>query len=306
MEDITVLILAAGKGTRMKTNVPKCLTLFHYKPMLSYILNTLNKMKLTDIGLIVGYKKEEIKKHIKKKVTYIYQKEQLGTGNAVESAEKFYKGKNNNIIIIPSDIPLINDDILNKLIKYHIDSSNDLTIVSNIIDNPFGYGRILRNKENKIIRIIEEKDANFEEKKIKEINTGIYIIKESVLTKNIKLIKNNNSKKEFYLTDIIEILFNNNYKIDSLSFYNNFHLTGVNDLESLINLELKYQMFLNKEFINKGIHLINPDTIIIEDTVEIEDFVTIDAFCVIKGKTKIKKGSYIKPYTYIINNKIID
>ena len=306
MKDISVLILAAGKGTRMKTDTLKCLTMFHYKPMLFYVLNTLNRMNIKDIGVIVGHKKEEIKKYIKTKVTYIYQKEQLGTAHAVESAEMFYKEKKNNIIIIPSDIPLINSDILNKLITYHNESLNDLTIVSNIVDNPFGYGRILRNKESEVISIVEEKDADENQKKIKEVNTGIYIIKEEVLRKNIKLIENNNSKKEYYFTDIVGILYKNNYKVNTLSFYNNIYLTGVNDLESLIKLENKYQLLINNKWINSGVHLIKPESIIIEDTVEIEEGVIIDSFSIIKGKTKIKKGTYIKPYTYIINNKLID
>ena len=196
-----------------------------------------------------------------------------------------------------------NHEELNKLIEKHIYENNDLTIISNIINNPFGYVRIIRNKiNNQVIDIKEELETNEQTKKINEINTGIYIININALKNNIDKIDNNNIKKEYYLTDLIKIL-SEKYKIGTLTYMNNYKLTGVNDLEQLSKLEEKYQQEINQIHMVNGVHLIRPETIIIEDTVKIGKNVTIDSYSIIRGNTKIKNNTYIKPYTYISNNK---
>lgn len=301
--NIYMIILAGGKGSRMKTELPKCIYPFFNKPMINYLINTSKKIKIKELCIIIGHKHQLIKKQIKEKVTYIYQQEQLGTGHAIKIAKKFYDNKDGILIIIPSDMPLVNEEILNKLIEKHIYENNDLTIISNIINNPFGYGRIIRNKiNNQVIDIKEELETNEQTKKINEINTGIYIININALKNNIDKIDNNNIKKEYYLTDLIKIL-SEKYKIGTLTYMNNYKLTGVNDLEQLSKLEEKYQQEINQIHMINGVHLIRPETIIIEDTVKIGKNVTIDSYSIIRGNTKIKNNTYIKPYTYISNNK---
>lgn len=301
--NIYMIVLAGGKGTRMKCDIPKCLYPFHYKPMINYLINASQKIKIKELCLIVGHQQNLVKQTLKEEITYIYQKEQLGTGHALKIAKPFYQNKKGLLIIIPTDMPLINDEILNKLINTHIVNKNDLTIITNIINNPYGYGRIIRDKKtNLVIDIIEEKEATEEEKKIKEINTGIYIIDIKTLTNNIDKINNNNQKKEYYLTDIIKIL-SKNYKIGTLKYFNNYKLTGINDLQQLSELEEKYQQEINNTHMLNGVHLIKPDSIIIEDTVKIGKNITIDAYSIIRGQTIIKDNEYIKPYTYIYNNK---
>ena len=303
--DIYMIVLAGGKGTRMKTDTPKCLYPFHYKPMINYLINAAKKIQIKELGLIIGYQQNLIKKAIKEEVTYIYQEEPLGTGHAIKIAKEFYNNKQGLLIIIPSDMPLINDEILNTLIDTHISNHNDLTLISNIVENPYGYGRIIRDKNtNQVIDIIEEIESSKEIKKIKEINTGIYIMDIEILKNNIDKIKNNNSKKEYYLTDLIKLL-SKQYKINTLTYFDNYRLTGVNDLNQLTELENKYQQEINKKLMLSGVHLIKPESIIIEDTVTIGQNVTIDAYSIIRGNTQIYNNIYIKPYTYIYNNKNI-
>ena len=175
--------------------------------------------------------------------------------------------------------------------------------MTTIVDNPTGYGRIVR-KSGQITKIVEEKDATQNQKQIKEINTGLYCINTDILKDALLKIKNDNSKHEYYLTDIIEIL-STTKKVNAFIANNNFKLTGINDLYALAEVEKKYQQVINENHMLNGVHLINPDSILIEDTVVIEPSVTIDACSIIRGNTKIKSGTYIEPFSLIVDGKKI-
>lgn len=200
-------------------------------------------------------------------------------------------------------MPLIDYHTINDLVNQHINSGNYLTVVTTIVDNPTGYGRILR-KSGQITKIVEEKDATQNQKQIKEINTGLYCINTDILKDALLKIKNDNSKHEYYLTDIIEIL-STTKKVNAFLANNDFKLTGINDLYALAEVEKKYQQVINENHMLNGVHLINPDSILIEDTVVIEPSVTIDACSIIRGNTKIKSGTYIEPFSLIVDGKKI-
>ena len=301
MKNCNAIILAAGKGTRMLSELPKCAYPFYGKPMITYIINMCKKIQIDDICVVVGHKKEIMEKLLQDEVKYAYQKEQLGTANAVLAAKDFLEKHNEDItLIFPGDMPLIDGDIINNLIKEHIENDNDLTILTTVIDNPTGYGRIIR-QDGQIIKIIEEKDADDSVKAINEINTSLYCINTNLLVRSLLKVNNNNSKGEYYLTDIVKIL-SSNKKVKAYLTRYDFRLSGINDLYTLSLVEKEYQKYINKNWMEKGVHLINPDSIIIEDEVKIDVNVTIDAFCIIRGKTTIIKDTYIPPYSLIINN----
>ena len=301
MKDCNAIILAAGKGTRMLSELPKCAYPFYGKQMIVYIINMCKKIQIDDICVVVGHKKESIENLLQDKVKYAYQKEQLGTANAVLAAKDFLEKHNEGItLIFPGDMPLIDGDVINNLIREHIENNNDLTILTTQIKNPTGYGRIIR-QDGQIIKIIEEKDADDSVKAINEINTGLYCITTNLLEKALSKVDNNNNKGEYYLTDIVKIL-SGDKKVKAYLTEYDFKLTGINDLYTLSLVEKEYQKYINRNWMDKGVHLINPDSIIIEDEVKIDANVTIDAFSIIRGKTTIMKDTYIPPYSLIINN----
>ncbi len=233
------IILSAGKGTRMKTELPKCAVPFCNKPMVQRIVEECRASGVEDIIAVVGYQKEEIIKILKDQVTYVEQKEQLGTGHAVLCCEKLLQNKEGLCYIFPGDMPLIDRDIISNLREIHLSNHHDLTVVTTMVDDPTGYGRIYR--ENGLIKkIVEQKDATEEEQKIKEINSALYCVDIQILLKALHQIKPNNQVKEYYLTDIVEIL-GKNYKVDSYTLENDYRLIGINDLETLKKAEEIYK-----------------------------------------------------------------
>lgn len=243
--DINAIILAAGKGTRMKSELPKCAYPLCGKPMIEYIVDSCHKANVNNVCVVVGHKKEILKEILKDRVSYAHQEEQLGTGHAIKCAKDFYQEKDGITLIFPGDMPLVSSDIIEDLINTHITNNNDLTVVTTIVDNPFSYGRIYK-ENNQIIKIIEEKEATEKEKLIKEINTGLYCINTKLLTSAIDLINNNNNKGEYYLTDIVEIL-GKTKKVNSHIVESTFKIVGINDLETLNSVESEYKEYLDQK-----------------------------------------------------------
>lgn len=232
------IILAAGKGTRMNSDLPKCIIDFCGKPMIEYIISTCEKCKFDEIIVVVGHKKEEVIDVIGNDVTYIVQKEQLGTAHAVLSCEDYFLDKSGFCVIIPGDMPLVNVKTIKRLIRNHQFKRNDLTFASTIMINPSDYGRVYR--ENKIAKkIIEYKDATDEERLITEVNCGIYCANINSLFNYLKEIKNDNKNNEFYITDLISIVSKKN-KLGCVKYKNNVFLMSINDKETLDEVSRVY------------------------------------------------------------------
>jgi bifunctional UDP-N-acetylglucosamine pyrophosphorylase/glucosamine-1-phosphate N-acetyltransferase len=234
------IILAAGKGTRMKTDLPKCAYPINGTPMVEYIVNSCKKSGINKILVVVGYKKEYIKSVLNGSVEYVLQEEQLGTANAVMCTKASLENKEGISLILPGDMPLINEKIITELMDYHQAQGNVLTIATTMLDNPDGYGRIYR-ENGKIRKIVEALDATPEILEIKEVNSGFYCVDIKLLFKALEKVDNNNSKKEYYLTDIVEILAQD-YKVGTFIVTNSKYLLGINDLTSAQKVEeiLKY------------------------------------------------------------------
>ncbi len=229
-----ILILAAGKGTRMNQDVPKCAVMLDNKPMINYLLETVENLS-DNIYVVVGYQKEKLKEIISKKVTYIEQTPLKGTGHALLQSLPHIV-KDTPLLIIPGDMPLIKEEVLKELLMCHQMNQNDLTLLATTKDNPTGYGRIVSDEIGRIIKIVEEQDATKEEKQIKKVNMGIYIINYKVLKDNIYKLKNNNKQQEYYLTDLIDIIHKECH-IGVLEVEDNYRLTGINDLQTLKEVE---------------------------------------------------------------------
>ena len=226
-------ILAAGKGTRMESNIPKVLHNLENKALIDYVLDTAYELNPEKIFTVVGFKKELVINHINNpNIEYIEQKEQLGTGHAVLQLDNPLYGKNGHLLILYGDVPNIKHSTLSPIVDEHIKENADVTMITAILEDPTGYGRIIRDQSGNLIKIVEEKDCNSSEKIIKEINPGIYIFKISKLFKNLKKVKSNNESKEYYLTDVIELI-NNSGTVKTKKIDNPKEIMGINTIKQL-------------------------------------------------------------------------
>jgi len=299
-----VVILAAGKGTRFKSDLPKVLHKILGKPMLWYVVKAAKESGAEEVIVVVGHKKELIEDFLKKEfpdVKTVYQEEQLGTGHAVMCAEKLLKDFKGKVVVLNGDTPLIEPEEIKELAN----SDGDLTILTTFLENPTGYGRIVRNG-NEVLKIVEEKDANTEEKKIKEVNTGIYAFDCQKLFNSLKEIDNNNAQKEYYLTDTVKVFKKKGWKVVSVLAKDSTTVIGVNNRFELSKAEKILKDKIIKKFQLSGVTIHNPESAYIEPEVEIGEDTEIFAPVYIKGKTKIGKGCYIGPYTEIRDSILKD
>jgi bifunctional UDP-N-acetylglucosamine pyrophosphorylase/glucosamine-1-phosphate N-acetyltransferase len=290
------IILAAGKGTRMKTETPKCAFPILKKPMIEYSIESLERANVERVITVVGYKKDVFINLLGNQVEYVYQEEFLGTGDAVLQVSKLKHDKDTLTMILPGDMPLIPSSLIDKLYRSHIEMGNDLTVVSFFTDNPSGYGRIERNEYNQVINIIEERDCNDLQKQIKEVNSGTYIINTKLLFKILPLIKKNTLSGEYYLTDILRLM-HQDYRVRAFIASNPTELMGINTLYQVSRAEGYLRYIINKNMMEFGVYMVNPDTITIGHNVVIEEGVTIYPNTTITGHTVVKSGSVIGPNT---------
>jgi len=297
---MSVLVLAGGKGTRFYSQTPKVMHRILGKPMIWYVVNSAIKSGAKEVVVVVGFKGEEVERYLKKEfpqVKIAHQREQLGTAHAVLCAKKELTEE--RVVVLNGDMPLVESELIKRLSE----SNSDLTIVSMILEDPTGYGRILR-ENRKVVRIVEEKDASPAEKQIKEVNSGVYSFNREKLFKAIEKISPNNAQGEYYLTDAVEIFLKNGWKVDVIVEKDSKKLIGVNNRYELSVAENLMKEKLLKNLMKKGTTIHNPGQAYIEPEVEIEEDVEIFAPVFICGKTKIKRGSVIYPFTYIRDSLI--
>jgi len=240
--DLAVILLAAGKGKRMANpDLPKVMVELSGKPMLGRVLEIIKKVNPKRLIVVVGYHREIVIGYIKNKfkgnIEFATQEEQLGTGHAVLQAHPPLKDFNGDVLILSGDVPLLTETTLNKLINYHLDNNNDLSMLTTHLPNPTGYGRIIRNEQGEVVQIIEEKDADDKQKLITEINPAIYIVKSEKLFNALSVVSNYNTQGEYYLTDIVEILKSENAKLGALVTDNYKETVGVNTQDELRQAE---------------------------------------------------------------------
>lgn len=294
------LILAAGKGTRMKRDIPKCIFPILKKPMIEYILEEIEASDIENSYVVVGHKKDDVKNILKDRVVYVDQDEQLGTAHAVMQARPFLEDKEGSTLIMLGDMPLINQVIINKIIKRHEENKADLTVVTSVVANPKGYGRIIRDNEDTIKGIVEELSCTPEQKNIREINTGIYAVKNNILFNIIDRIKKDPLKGEYYLTDIVKLMVEE-FRVSTFKIRNESLIMGVNDLHAISIAEKHFREQINRNFMLEGVSMINPETITIGHEVDIAPGVIIYPNTTITGLSKIEANAEIGPNTELHN-----
>ena len=237
------IILAAGKGTRMKSDLPKVMHPIKGLPMVEHVVSTVEHIGVKKPTVIVGYQKEIIMSHLKDRVHYEIQSEQKGTAHAVLQAYETMYRKKGTTIILNGDVPMLQKETLLNLIQTHEEKKALATVLTAIHPDPYGYGRIVRAENKTVLRIVEEKDANEKEKQIQEINTGIFCFDNEVLFKYLPHVKNENAQQEFYLTDMIDLLqLQQNYRghVHAYTTTALHEIRGVNDPQQLKELEELY------------------------------------------------------------------
>lgn len=227
MEKLKAVILAAGKGTRMESDLPKVIHTIDGKPMVEYVISAVKEAGVQEICLIVGYKSEEVKSAVTSQVSYVFQAEQLGTGHAVKCASDFI-GESGDVLVLCGDTPLITGKTLKEAIDYHKESQDKMTVISAIVDDPTGYGRIIRDENNEFLKNVEHKDATEEERKSKEVNSGMYIFSAKDLNNALGKINNDNVQGEYYLPDTLEIIKKEGGKVGAYILEDSDEMAGVN------------------------------------------------------------------------------
>lgn len=239
MKKVKAVILAAGKGTRMKSELPKVIHKALGKPMVEYSIEAAVEAgaDMSDVCLVVGHKADMVKDVVGEGVTYVLQEEQLGTGHAVKCAKEFI-GTDGLTMVLCGDTPLITGATLKTLVDTHIAENNAITVLTAKVDDPTGYGRIIKDEDGNFIKIVEQKDASEEEQKVNEINSGMYLFDSGILSQTLDMIDNNNAQGEYYLTDTIEIVKNKNLgRVATVVVKDANEIKGVNSKEQLKEAE---------------------------------------------------------------------
>lgn len=297
--EVIALVLAAGKGTRMKSEKSKLVHKIYGKELVKRVVETAKKSNVDDVITVVGYKREQVQIVLGDSVKYAYQEEMLGTGHAVLQAEEYLKNKQGKVVVLNGDVPILRPETIKELIQKSIDNKEYATILTAIYNNPTGYGRIIRDIGGNIKEIVEEKDATEEQKKLQEINAGIYCFDIQELLKALKKIEPNNSQKEYYLTDVVKIMNDKGLKTGAVIVQDNTEILGVNDKMQLELLTKVLKLRINQYHMRNGVTIEDIDNTYIYDDVEIGTDTVIHPNTTIKNDVIIGKDCELGPNSYI-------
>ena len=299
--EIKSVILAAGKGTRMKSDIPKVLHKIFEKPLLGYVLDSVKHIT-TENFVIVGHHAEEVQEYVEKNyqnAKTVLQTPQLGTGHAVSMVCPYLEDYSGQILILCGDTPLITSETLKKFVEYHNSNNSDLTVMSTIFENPANYGRIIREQDGSLKCIVEEKDATQEEKAVKEVNAGIYILNWSKVKPAFSQLTSNNAQGEYYLTDIISWGKNNGLKVNAFILENSDEIYGINSRKNLAEASKIMNTRKLNALMDSGVTIIDPASTWISEDTEIGSDTTIYPFTYIEGKNKIGRNCKIGPCAHL-------
>jgi len=307
---LDVIILAAGVGSRMNSDLPKALQQIASKPMLTHLIDTALNLNPNNIHIVVGHLADQIKNkyaeqtlnNSTQKINFVMQSKQLGTAHAVKQAMPYVKS--DLVLVLYADVPLIKLDTLHSLVA--LSTKQSLALLTVKLDNPTGYGRIIRNNSDQIIAIVEHKDANQDELTINEVNTGILATHTHKLHKWLDQVNNNNSQQEYYLTDIVNFAKQDNYAINGIILNNDLQVQGANNKAQLVMLERYYQQTKAQELLQNGVTLYDDKRIDIRGNLTTGKDVSIDINCIFIGNVSIGSSVTIEAGCIIKDSVIGD
>lgn len=289
------IILCGGLGKRMNSDIPKALHKIFDKCIAEYVVDAMMKAGINDICMVVGHKAEMVKEYFKdySNISYAYQKELLGTGHAVMQATDFISAED-NILVINGDMPLISYESISDFISYFEENNFSACALTAILDNPFGYGRIIRYGENLFKKIVEQKDASETEKQIKEVNLGVYLYKGTELLTSLSKLTNNNAQGEYYITDTLYHILLDNKLVGAFTLKDSIESKNVNSREELAEAAKTMSLRTNNYHMKNGVTIIDPNNTYIGQDVTIGKDTIIFPNVQIKGKSSIGDNCIIE------------
>ncbi|MDD2200822.1 MAG: bifunctional UDP-N-acetylglucosamine diphosphorylase/glucosamine-1-phosphate N-acetyltransferase GlmU [Firmicutes bacterium] len=304
MASFVGLVLAAGHGKRMKSTLPKVLHQVAGIPMIDHVVGVLVRSGASRTVVVVGYGGEVVEEHLAGRADVVWQKEQLGTGHAVLSAGPAFHGYDGNIVVMPGDVPLVTPETIEELVDNHANSENGATILTMHVEDPTGYGRIVRDSQGNVAAIIEHRDATEEIRAVREVNTGVFCFDKKKLFDALPCLSSQNEQGEYYLTDVIKVMISQGLSVGAVALQDASDGLGINSRVQLSEAELIMRNRKRGEMMECGVTMIDPSTTFIDANVEIGPDTIIMPFTVIAGNSKIGGSCNIGPYVYICDSEV--
>ncbi|MCX7922233.1 MAG: bifunctional UDP-N-acetylglucosamine diphosphorylase/glucosamine-1-phosphate N-acetyltransferase GlmU [Clostridia bacterium] len=304
MNHLMAVILAAGEGKRMRSKNSKVVHKACGKTLIEWVCQAVESAGVDHSVLVVGHRADQVKECMGDKVKYAFQTEQLGTGHAVMQAEEYLKDKDGYVIVLCGDTPLITAETVSNTIEYHKSNNNSATVITADLDDPTGYGRIVRDVNGNVLKIVEHRDTNDQEKNIKEINSGMYCFNIRDLLEALKALNNNNSQGEYYLTDTLEILINKGLKVGAIKVKDSNEILGINNRAQLAEAaDILKKRILNRHMM-AGVTIIDPGSTYIDEEVQIGIDSVIYPGTVLEGRTTIGEDCIIGPNARLVESRV--
>jgi bifunctional UDP-N-acetylglucosamine pyrophosphorylase/glucosamine-1-phosphate N-acetyltransferase len=304
--ELHVVILAAGQGTRMKSKIPKVLHAIGGRPLIDHVLLTATSLSPVSITLVVGAGAKAVRKHLegwKPSLRFVHQEPQLGTGHALAQVEPLFRDVSGILVLLSGDVPLLSGDTLGRLIDTHCGSRAAATVLTAVVDRPNGYGRIVRTR-GKIARIVEERDATPPERRIKEINSGIYAFDLPPLFPALHEIASANAQGEYYLTDVVSAYRTRGLTVEALAVDDPEEVRGINTRVELADAGKLLRGRKNAELMAAGVTLVDPDATYVAPGVEVGPDTVLHPGVVLEGRTRIGPGSEVQSHVRIVDSTI--
>ncbi len=291
------VVLAAGKGTRMRSDTPKVLHPVLGRPMVVHVVDTLISAGANPVVVVVGHGANRVTAavgHRGGRVVFVEQTEQLGTGHAAAQARKGLQGFSGDILLLPGDVPLVRPQTLTRLLEFHRSSDAPLTVLTMRLEDPAHYGRILRDRDGALDRIVEARDAGPDELAIQEINSGIYAVDAEFLFSALDQLSPDNAQAEYYLTDIVAVARAQHLKPRAWLYPDARELAGVNDRDELAEADARLRTHVNRHWMKQGVTLVDPATTRIELDVELATDVILDPGVQLRGPCRVRRGAHLE------------
>ncbi|RLL54075.1 UDP-N-acetylglucosamine diphosphorylase/glucosamine-1-phosphate N-acetyltransferase [Mariprofundus sp. EBB-1] len=305
--DLQVCVLAAGKGKRMRSNLPKVLHKVLGRAMIDHVLHTVEALRPKSIAVVTGHASEKVREHVGQPVNldWVIQDKQLGTGHAVQQCEKVIRDVR-DVLIVCGDTPMLSAETLARLVDEHRASATDVTVLTAKPLNSFGYGRIVRDEKGNVTSIVEQKDATDDQRLIGEVSSGIYCVRHDVLFDLLHAIDNSNAQEEYYLPDIVPLALNAGQSVAAVAMDDSDEMVGVNDRVDLAHVEDLMQKRIIQDWQRRGVTIEKPDTVRIEASVSIGLDTTIQAGCYLIGATQIGDECKVGPNAVLVDARLDD
>ena len=304
-DNLEVVILAAGLGTRMKSGTIKILHRAAGRPIIDYVLDLAADLSPNPPVMVIGYQREAVQKSVGDRARYAVQEQQLGTGHAVlQAASLVDPGR--RVMILSGDVPLTRIETLRRLLEVHEREGNALTLLTMKPDDPAMYGRIVRDDNDAVRRIVEVKDATDEEKQIREVNAGIYVFNGEHLFENLRNLRPENAQKEYYLTDLLSVIRDAGHRVGAVVADDPVEAVGVNSRQELAQVEGEIQRRVVQRLMAEGVTFRNPATVVIDSSVTIGADTVVYPFVTLEGTTRIGEGCVIDPGVHLNNVTVGD